>query len=163
VEADIVTTDDENLDFTNNLEATLLFLDFDGVLHPVHSDSSKYLCRLPLLEATLRSAPPVDIVISSTWQEVYTIKALSDRFSPDVGTRIVGGTLAADPDREEETRYDQIRRFLRWKSWTTRSWLALDDAKHEFPERCSQLIHCDAATGYDETAARHLLQRLLRG
>lgn len=109
---------------------------------------------------TLRASPPVEIVISSTWQEAYSIKALKARFSPDIGTRIVGGTLVADPDREEETRYGQIRRFLRWKGWVARTWLALDDAAHEFPDECAQLIPCAAEQGFDAATARVLLERL---
>ncbi len=151
--------DDSDLDFTTTREATLFFLDFDGVLHPVHCDPSKHLCCLPLLEATLRSAPPVEIVISSTWQDAYSVKALSKLFSPDVAAVIVGGTLEADPDREEESRHNQIRRFLRWKNWSARPWIALDDAQDEFPEGCSQLVLCGGGVGFDETAARQLMHR----
>lgn len=85
-----MTTGDTDLDFTSPTQAKLLFLDFDGVLHPVGCNPGRYLCCLPLLESTLRSAPPVDIVISSTWQEAYSIKALASRFSTDMGARIVG-------------------------------------------------------------------------
>ncbi|MBE0615337.1 MAG: hypothetical protein IH604_16840 [Burkholderiales bacterium] len=151
---------DLELDFTSPKQAILLFLDFDGVLHPVHCSPAQHLCCRPLLEDTLRSAPPVEIVISSTWQEAHSVKALTKLFSPDMQPRIIGGTLAADPDREEETRYDQILRFLRWKNWTGRPWLALDDADHEFPEGCSELVLCNGATGFETGKAQELLQRL---
>lgn len=155
-----MTSDESILDFTSPAQARLLFLDFDGVLHPAGCDPERYLCCLPLLESTLRAAPPVEIVISSTWQEAYSIKALKARFSPDIGARILGGTLVADPEGEEETRYGQIRRFLRWKGWGERSWFALDDAAHEFPDECAQLIPCVAEQGLDEATANVLLERL---
>ncbi|TRZ92168.1 MAG: hypothetical protein D4R84_12835 [Rhodocyclaceae bacterium] len=151
---------DLDLDFASPKQATILFLDFDGVLHPVHSDPGRHLCCLPLLDATLGSLPPVDIVISSTWQEAYSIKTLAGRFAPAIASRIIGGTLMADPDREEETRYAQIRRFLKWKNWAARHWVALDDAEHEFPQGCAQLVRCDPAKGFDERAAQGLLQCL---
>lgn len=155
-----MASDTSTLDFTSPLPPRLLFLDFDGVLHPAGCDPGRYLCCLPLLESTLRAAPPVGIVISSTWQEAYSIKALKARFSPDIGARILGGTLVADPDREEETRYGQIRRFLRWKDWGALPWLALDDAAHEFPDGCAQLIQCAAEQGLDAATAGVLLERL---
>lgn len=46
----------------------ILFLDFDGVLHPEHCHESKHFCCLPVLEDALRQAPEWQVVISSTWR-----------------------------------------------------------------------------------------------
>ena len=51
----------------------ILFLDFDGVLHPEGEDhilnGGADFCFLPRLEALLREFPWVKIVISSSWRE----------------------------------------------------------------------------------------------
>jgi HAD domain in Swiss Army Knife RNA repair proteins len=50
----------------------LLFLDFDGVLRPVHSDKADYFCLLENFEAVMREFPGVRIVIASTWLLIFT-------------------------------------------------------------------------------------------
>ena len=45
----------------------ILFLDFDGVLHPEHCHESKHFCCLPVLESALRQVPEFELVITSTW------------------------------------------------------------------------------------------------
>lgn len=46
----------------------ILFLDFDGVLHPEHCLESKHFCLLPVLEKVVRQVPEVGLVIASTWR-----------------------------------------------------------------------------------------------
>ena len=65
----------------------ILFLDFDGVLHPEYSDRAVpdeiAFCHLPRFEAVLRDFPNVEIVISSTWRYHLPLDALRERFSAD--------------------------------------------------------------------------------
>jgi hypothetical protein len=71
----------------------LLFLDFDGVLHPaISTDAIDLFCRRPLLEDVLRSCPQVDVVISSTWRETRTLDQLQSLFSADIQPRIIAVT-----------------------------------------------------------------------
>ncbi|MFZ3000646.1 MAG: HAD domain-containing protein [Undibacterium umbellatum] len=52
----------------------ILFLDFDGVLHPEPCyDKTQLFSCLPRLEAILRDFPTVQIVISSTWRKNWSI------------------------------------------------------------------------------------------
>jgi hypothetical protein len=48
----------------------ILFLDFDGVLHPEYDGQAApadvVFCHLPRFEAVMRDHPEVEIVISST-------------------------------------------------------------------------------------------------
>jgi hypothetical protein len=55
----------------------LLFLDVDGVLHPVGADysfSSRFFSHLPRLEALLREFESVDVIISSDWRLAESIE-----------------------------------------------------------------------------------------
>jgi hypothetical protein len=139
-----------------------LFLDFDGVLHPKGADPGDYFCHLSRLEAVLRHWPDVRIVISSTWQDAYSLPALRRRFSPDIAERIIGGTREADPDGEAEDRHDEIRAYLRHVGALASPWVALDDAGDEFPESCENLVLCASAVGLDDDAADRL-RAALRG
>lgn len=71
----------------------LIFLDFDGVLHPKGA-GGQHFTRLPLLEAFLREPDMVKIklVISSTWRQAYGLAKLRQFFAPDIGARIIGVT-----------------------------------------------------------------------
>jgi hypothetical protein len=133
----------------------LLFLDFDGVLHPAGAEAEHFV-NLPRLERVLRESPGVRVVISSSWQDAYRLRALKGHFAEDIAGRIVGGTRSADPDREADSRYEQIRMYLRRVRHSSIPWVALDDAAHEFPEGCEQLVLCESARGFDDETERRL-------
>lgn len=61
----------------------VLFLDFDGVLHPEPSFSHETFSQLPLVEAVLRAFLSVDIVISSTWRMNTPEERILRYFSKD--------------------------------------------------------------------------------
>lgn len=74
----------------------ILFLDFDGVLHPegeghILSGGTDF-CFLPRLEALLREFLHVKIVISSSWREQLRYETLLKPFSSDLRARILGAT-----------------------------------------------------------------------
>ena len=70
----------------------ILFLDFDGVLHPEHCHESKHFCCLPVLESALRQVPELKLVITSTWRLHSPLEQLRQRFSAAVAARIAGPT-----------------------------------------------------------------------
>lgn len=61
----------------------ILFLDFDGVLHPEYDGQATpadvVFCHLPRFEAVMRDHPEVEIVISSMWREQFPLDALLDQ------------------------------------------------------------------------------------
>jgi len=71
----------------------IIFLDFDGVLHPDPCfDKDKLFICLPRLEQVLREFHSIRIVISSTWRLTRSLSDLKLFFSPDIANRIVGVT-----------------------------------------------------------------------
>ena len=76
----------------------IVFLDFDGVVHPQgHATRASAFCRLPLIEEVFREFALVSIVISSAWRmrDKHPDGALLDLrqyFSPDIAERVVGVT-----------------------------------------------------------------------
>jgi hypothetical protein len=126
----------------------ILFLDFDGVLHPNHAADESYFVRLPVLERAL-SAEDCYIVISSSWRFHHALDALKNRFPPQLRKRILGCTGDAIIGRH--SRYREIRAFLNLH--TEMAWRTLDDSAFEFPEGCEELILCDGAVGIAERQA----------
>lgn len=142
----------------------ILFLDFDGVLHPErpgHKASDERLfCHLPLLEAWLCERPGVDIVISSSWREAHPLDEMRGLFSEDVHDRIVGTTPILKRDAWEQydgepppTRFERELEVVRWlkesgEPW--RPWAALDDQASLYRPLSKNLVLCDGRVGLTE-------------
>lgn len=136
-----------------------LFLDFDGVLHPVGAGPAQWFCQLPLLERFLREdAPHWAVVISSSWRDDHTMAELREVFSSDLRGRILGTTPADDAPGLHSTwgaqaslypREIQIRHYLAQRGLSSSDWLALDDIGHGFRDARANphLVLCNPATG----------------
>ena len=140
--------------------ALLLFLDFDGVLHPLGCEESLLFSHRVRFEALMREHPSVRIVISSAWQEAHALEALQAMFSPDIAARIIGVTGIAHPEGAPSSRYERIRAFLSHIGEAHVRWIAVDDAAHEFPPDCVELLLCDSERGLDEQTLERLRKRL---
>jgi hypothetical protein len=153
----------------------VLFLDFDGVLHPWKHAPEGRFCRLPLLEAWLRQRPGVEVVISSSWKEIHPFEdELRDLFSSDLRGRILGCTPNYDKmlgtstweqlDRERDVslykREAECRRWLHDAGRSCENWAALDDMPELFRPGTRELIACDPNTGVTVQKLREL-DRLL--
>ena len=147
---------------------SLLFLDFDGVLHPepCYRDEDLF-CRRPLFEAVMREAPSVEIVITSTWRETRDLETLRGFFSDDIAVRIIGVTPSwldllalAEEIGPTYLRQIEIEGFLRQQNRVWESWIALDDKAHWFRPFLPNLVLCDAKTGLCEQSAATLRRRL---
>lgn len=145
----------------------LIFLDFDGVLHPEHDNeptpAEDIFCHLPRFEAVMREFPMVEIVISSMWRYQFTFDQLRARFSPDIAARIIGTT----PQTERiDGKYLPARRegeILGWLAATGRNdepWIALDDAAWQFAQHRDRLVACTWHVGFDDQAAMLLRTEL---
>ena len=58
------------------MNKTILFLDFDGVLHAPNCRASRLFEHLARLEAVLAAFPEVGIVVSSSWRVRRTLEQL---------------------------------------------------------------------------------------
>jgi hypothetical protein len=122
----------------------ILFVDFDGVLHPTRSDSEErvpYFLWLPHLVNALQPYPGVRIVVSSTWRHAYPRQELVKLLGP-LGSRVAGVT----PSLSDSTRYAEIKRYA--VRANASMWLALDDDDDGWPsDERHRLILTNPATG----------------
>ena len=137
----------------------ILFLDFDGVLHPFSRPDGAF-SLLPRVERVIRDFPDVDIVISSTWREMHALDDLRTFFSPDIRARIVDVTPVLDGAANLHVREAEITHWLRSAGREGEAWVAVDDSEWFFSPQCGNLILVDAEAGFDERAERALRQRL---
>ena len=149
----------------------ILFLDFDGVLHPFtgvgRGDS---FADWPRLASVLEEHPHVDIVISSSWRSIPAEEW--EREVPEsLRARIVGRTPEIKRPlriqypvnyKPEPIRHMEILRYLQSSRQQGRPWVALDDDATLFPAACPNLILCRDGFGeIEERALREALTRLL--
>lgn len=122
----------------------VLFLDFDGVLHPTTVPDDQLFCRLPLLQAAL-SKSPCEIVISSSWRHYYEAEQILGHFPEELRRKIIGFT--GDVHIGRWPRYQEIQNYL--NSNKNPDWRALDDSFIEFPLKCPKLLLCNPNMGLD--------------
>ena len=147
----------------------ILFLDFDGVLHPVRSNIDDIFCRTPLLEQFLiHEMPEWRIVLSTSWREPHSLDELLDFIPESLHHRILGTTV---PDNhpgpremdpllfERSPRQAQILHYLQERGLENEPWLALDDDPSEFEPGAPQLVQCNPSHGITEEILQELRAR----
>jgi hypothetical protein len=138
----------------------ILFLDFDGVLHPFSRPNGP-LAHLPHFERVLREFPDVDIVISSAWREVHSLEQLRAFFSEDIASRIVDVTPELDSMDHPFIREAEIRAWLRSAGREREAWVALDDIPSFFSPACRNLLLVDTDVGFNQRTEEQLRKRFL--
>ena len=133
----------------------LLFLDFDGVLHPSHFAGQAPFSRAHLLEETLAQFAP-KIVVSSSWRFTHSLRKLQKSLPTTIGQLIIGATSNAIIGKYP--RYQEIQNYL--SGYGPADWRALDDSYWEFPRTCSKLIRCNPNTGITDKQILELQQWL---
>ena len=138
----------------------IVFLDFDGVMHPTYAAGIDYFSQRDVFEAVMNEFTDVRIVISSAWRKDMPLQTLKEFFSESVRNRIIDITPTIDDEISPYWRYEEIRLWVRQNNYEGR-WLAVDDAIHEFPPLCKQLISCDTQYGFNAEVAEKLVAALI--
>ena len=139
----------------------ILFLDFDGVLHPAPNNNSTDFSALPLFEAWLRSHEDVRVVISSSWREIMSLDVLKAIFATDLQHRIIDKCPIVEfIGIEEFWRHKEIMEWIRINGYQG-SWLALDDMDTAFPYGLPQLVACQTKIGIDQDVLTELTNKVL--
>lgn len=126
----------------------ILFLDFDGVLHPdavylergrpvLRADGELFMWSRHLVDV-LASAPHVRIVLSTSWARELRFNRARDYLPAELRAKVIGATwhsgMATDDEHrplgrdtwwDTSTRYQQIRRYADRAGLA--QWIAVDD------------------------------------
>ncbi len=158
----------------------LLFLDYDGVLHPdevfllsngrveLRADGSLFMWAPTLME--LISDLDVQVVLSTSWVRHLGFKRARKALPEPLSSRVVGATWHSAMKRsgpghiiwDEQSRYEQIESYLA-RLPSKQSWLAIDDDTIGWPDdKRKHLVRTDPRLGLsDLRVRRELAQRLL--
>lgn len=128
----------------------ILFLDYDGVLHPddaylvngrpVLQTEGTLFMWAPILMDLLQPYPDLKIVLSTSWVQVLGFTRARDFLPSNLRSRVIGGTWHSAMGRHSEgshrlhsnwfvqaSRYEQIARYVSRAGAQVVHWIALDD------------------------------------
>ncbi|SHN13592.1 HAD domain-containing protein [Rhizobacter sp. OV335] len=146
------------------MNPVFVFVDFDGVLHRTQGDIDRYFEHAELLGAWLWSHPNIQLVVSSSWREVYKLAELRELLFhdvPDLKERLVGVTSNMDRIHAEHERSAECRLWLRDHGHNFSAWLAIDDQSERFsPDARDHLLVCDPAAGLTQDVLDRAWERL---
>jgi len=133
----------------------LIFLDFDGVLHPLQHEHLplERFCWLSLLEALVCDYPDVYVVVHSTWRYEYTEPELRQMLG-SLGRRFVGCAPRAP-------RQQAIEMVLQANKGV-RGHLVLDDDAREFSGSSLNVLLLDPQRGLSDETAQLAVQQWLQ-
>ncbi len=126
----------------------IIFLDFDGVLHPTSASPEElFIKSKQLAECLLPFRHNHQLIITSSWRHHYSINELQKIIPIELGEMIDGKTGNAFVGKWP--RYNEILEYLKLHA-PLADWRALDDSFLEFPADCKELIKCDPNTGLSD-------------
>ena len=145
----------------------VLFLDYDGVLHPDPCpDAHRLFENAERLAGALEEFPEVGVVLSTSWRNVRAESELLDPLPASLRARVMGftprfGEFEATACRIPYRRQAECEQWLLSHDLADCPWWALDDRAYWFAPYCENLIQCDARWGFDERARAHLTSTLI--
>jgi hypothetical protein len=159
-----------------SIGAPVLYLDFDGVLHPdeVYRIRGRIVLRCdgmnlfewsPLLAEHLEPYPGVRIILSTSWVRVLSFNEARAWLPDSLASRVVGATWHSAMNQfwwNNLSRYQQIS--LHARRHRISRWLAIDDDTQGWPDGSrGQLVHTDPMLGIAAPDTRALLLQKLEG
>ena len=133
--------------------APVLFLDFDGVLHPGQSETFEFM---PDLYRILDALPELDVVVSSSWRDTAPPDYLQKLFREPYRSRVcdvIGPEPALPFARQLAIEAYVAARGLR-------RFLAVDDSAELFRPNCPWLVHVNRHHGISGVHGGALLAAL---
>jgi hypothetical protein len=145
----------------------IIFLDFDGVLHPdqaymtrngvvLRCDGHNLFEHADLLADLLEPYPHIEIVLSTSWVFGMGFDIAKKRLPERLQKRIIGATYHSHLEEkffwQQWTRHEQIDRYVTRNHLT--KWIAIDNDDDGWPDDKRQhLIHTDDWGGIGDKAA----------
>lgn len=157
----------------------ILFLDFDGVLHPdaaflvkgrptLKAEGHLFMWA-PLLVEAMADFPEAQLVLSTSWARELSFNRARRWLPEELHSRVIGSTWHSSMGRQDggnwwdaATRYQQIKRYSVRAGLS--DWVAIDDQPEGWgADDLDKLVHTNSATGLSDPATLALLAARLGG
>jgi hypothetical protein len=140
----------------------IVFLDFDGVLHPDPCmDATRLFENAPRLTYLLNEYPRTMLVLSTAWRQGSSFEQLLVLLPEGMRHRVIGVTpnfsdFSAAAALIPYRRQAECMRWMVQNRLQGQAWLALDDRATGFTPYCENLIECDPERGFDDAVSARL-------
>jgi hypothetical protein len=133
-----------------------VFLDIDGVCHPLPSGGQHFRRENMVALENALSDLPVQIVITSTWRESKTLDELK-AYMGSLGEHVLGVTPVINDLIETGLRHAEVELYWEALGVNYIPWVAVDDmADYYRPE--APLILTDSSVGFTDADGSRLRQ-----
>ncbi|WP_434715973.1 HAD domain-containing protein [Paraburkholderia sp. A3RO-2L] len=139
------------------MQPRLLFLDFDGVLHPCTAGTFIYLDRF---QEFLREHADIRVVFSTSWRNDHSWPMLQGLFADDLHSRFLGVTPELD-SALPAVREAEIELWRSGHGMLSAPWVALDDDASLFRPGCPELVLCETIRGLRPPQLEQMKKKLL--
>ena len=143
------------MDSINNPPKFILFLDFDGVLHPVRAGEHEKF-RPEAIHSVNRILDELEanIVLSTAWRMDFGI----EKFNAWFKDRIIDSTPIHELNLQKKNpRFHEVMDFLKSREWLNVPWIAIDDKRTHFPTNSPAYI-TNAVIGITDIDADNVIQ-----
>ncbi|MFP5382592.1 MAG: HAD domain-containing protein [Gammaproteobacteria bacterium] len=139
----------------NSAPEFIVFLDFDGVLHPLEArDHERFKPDAIRSVNSILDELGANIVLSTAWRIDFGI----EKFNPWFKGRILGATPIQELNLKlENPRFHEVMAFLRHREWLNVPWIAIDDKRGHFPVWSPAYI-TDPKTGITARDVEYIIQ-----
>jgi hypothetical protein len=154
-------------------ENIIIYLDFDGVLHPCDvsivgktpvllTPDLNLFCWSPILESLINEYDPtntkIKIVLSTSWVSLWGLEHAVSYLPDNLRNRVIGKTKKVGRTRAVEVIMHAIDNKFE-------NWFALDDlfsGEQDWPEdQAEHIVLCDPDLGLSDAKVTQLLRKLL--
>ena len=147
----------------NQARSAVIFLDFDGVIHPADYlrfneidgelvlGSDVRFCWAGVLWDLIKDHDR-DLVIHSSWRTSFDLSQIRNMLPPELRSRVRDVT-------GDGGRFDSIKEYVAVHQ--LRKYLILDDAPEEFPLGLQALVVCHPERGIDSPEVKERVIRFL--
>lgn len=143
----------------NNKNKFLVFLDFDGVTHPITGTPMFIPQCMSALSTALKSID-LELVVSSSWRETKSFDELKEILSP-LGKKVQGITPVIDDPFLKNVRYYEVLDYLKESKQENLGWIAIDDCRGFYPDE-APVYWTDIKTGFTEKDIAPLVEMIVR-
>ena len=139
----------------------IIYLDFDGVLHPACPTETNQFCALPYFESVIEpfvKEKNIKIIISSSWRMYYGIENLIDIFKNDIIKKsIIGTTPMIKHINNKYYRSEEIEASI--EEIRPDNYIIIDDAKDAIEKKYwNKCVITNAKKGFDYKAKQKFIE-----
>lgn len=136
----------------------VIFLDFDGVLHG--SKTNSFFSNNNILANFLKDYDFIDIVLSTSWRESYSLDKIKKECIPELASKVIGTTPILNDGIIRGVRAREVEQYVKENNLEYYQFVCIDDIHFLFDNEFEQLILTDPQFGINDNTLSQLKTKL---